>query len=100
MNMLLYAPGVLLVLLMGTGWVETIVCLSICAGVQLLLGLPFLSTYPTEYLSRSFDLGRVFMFKWTVNLKFLPEDIFVGKPLSLVLLALTIIGSIGSLDYI
>lgn len=75
MNMLLYAPGVLLVLLLGTGLKETTVCLCICAGVQLVLGLPFLTTYPLEYISQSFDLGRVFMHKWTVNLKFLPEEV-------------------------
>lgn len=46
MNMLLYAPGILLVLLMGTGIKETIICLSICAITQLVLGYPFLTTYP------------------------------------------------------
>jgi alpha-1,3-mannosyltransferase len=92
MNMLLYAPGVLLLLLMGTGFMETIVCLSICAGVQLLLGYPFLSTFPVEYLKKSFELDRVFMHQWTVNFKFLPEHIFVGKPLSIFLLLLTVLG--------
>jgi alpha-1,3-mannosyltransferase len=46
MNMLLYSPGILLVLLMGNGFKETIICLSICAITQLVLGYPFLSTYP------------------------------------------------------
>lgn len=92
MNMLLYAPGVLLVLLMGTGYLETFVCLSICAVVQVVLGWPFLSTYPVQYLQKAFELSRVFTYKWTVNFKFLSEEVFVGKPLSLLLLALTIIG--------
>eukprot|EP01032_Pedospumella_encystans_P011344 gene11344-13193_t len=95
MNMLLYAPGVLLVLLMGTGYVETIVCLSICAGVQLVLGYPFLSTYPKQYLMKSFELNRVFTYKWTVNFKFLPEDVFVAKPLSILLLVLTVIAFVA-----
>ena len=34
-----------------------------------MLALPFLTTYPVEYLKGAFDLGRVFMFKWTVNYK-------------------------------
>ena len=34
-----------------------------------MLALPFLTTYPVEYLKGAFDLGRVFMFKWTVNFK-------------------------------
>lgn len=92
MNMLLYAPGVLLVLLMGTGYIETIVCLSICAGAQVLLGLPFLTTYPVQYLMKAFELNRVFTYKWTVNYKFLPEEVFVAKPLSLLLLGLTVLG--------
>ena len=32
------------------------------------------------------------MFKWTVNWKFLPEDVFVGKELSILLLLLTVVG--------
>lgn len=92
MNMFLLAPGILLVLLMGTGFAETVVCLSICAAVQLVLGYPFLSTHPAEYLSRSFELGRVFTYQWTVNLKFLPEHVFVDKRLSVLLLVLTVAG--------
>lgn len=98
MNMLLYAPGVLLVLLMGTGILETIVCLSICAGLQLALGWPFLSTYPIQYLAKSFELNRVFTYKWTVNFKFLPEHVFTGKPLSIILLALTVLGNTRKVD--
>jgi alpha-1,3-mannosyltransferase len=90
MNMLLQAPGVLLVLLLATGLQETFVCLSICAVVQLVLGLPFLTTFPLEYLQRAFDLGRVFMHKWTVNFKFLDEEIFISKWLSIALLLLTV----------
>lgn len=90
--MLLHAPGVLLILLMGTGVKETVWCLSICAGVQLVLGYPFLSTFPIEYLTKSFELGRVFMYKWTVNLKFLPEEQFLSKALSIFLLVLTALG--------
>lgn len=94
MNMLLYAPGVLLILLMANGLTETIVCLSICAGLQLVLGIPFLTTYPVQYISKSFELGRVFMHKWTVNYRFVPEDIFVSKTMSIVLLAATVLGYI------
>jgi alpha-1,3-mannosyltransferase len=95
MNMLLYSPGILLCLLLSTGIYETFICLTICAAWQLILGYPFLSTYPMEYLKNSFDIGRVFMFKWTVNFKFLPEDIFVSKPLSVGLLLLTVLGKLS-----
>ena len=57
---------------------------------QLLLGAPFLLHHPVAYLVRSFELGRVFKFEWTVNFKFLSEEIFVSPVLSVVLLALTV----------
>ena len=37
---------------------------------------------------QAFELDRVFFYKWTVNWKFLPEDIFVSKALSIVLFIL------------
>ena len=92
MNMLLYAPGLLLVLLIACGVQETIVCLSICATIQLILGYPFLSTYPLSYISRSFDLGREFMYEWTVNFKCVPEEMFRHKIFSVVLLVATVAG--------
>jgi alpha-1,3-mannosyltransferase len=92
MNMLLYAPGVLLVLLSGTGLYETVICLILCALVQLVLGMPFLMTFPVEYVMRSFDIGRVFLYEWTVNFRFLNEEIFVSKPLSFFLLGATLLG--------
>jgi alpha-1,3-mannosyltransferase len=99
MNMLLYSPGILLCLLLSTGFYETFICLAICAVWQLILGYPFLSTYPIDYLKNSFDIGRVFMFKWTVNFKFLPEEIFVSKPLSIGLLLMTVIGKTLLTDF-
>lgn len=45
------------------------------AGIllQALLGAPFLLHAPGSYLQKAFELSRVFMHKWTVNLQFLPE---------------------------
>ena len=92
MNMLLYAPGILLVLLLGTSGVgETALCLSICALIQIIIGAPFLLSFPLEYISRAFDLNRTFEYQWTVNLKFLSEEVFVSKKLSVLLLALTVL---------
>ena len=61
-----------------------------CA-LQLLLGAPFLLEHPVAYVARSFELGRVFKFEWTVNFKFLGEDAFVSPVLSVILLALTVL---------
>eukprot|EP00568_Trieres_chinensis_P016891 CAMPEP_0183327710 /NCGR_PEP_ID=MMETSP0160_2-20130417/83906_1 /TAXON_ID=2839 ORGANISM="Odontella Sinensis, Strain Grunow 1884" /NCGR_SAMPLE_ID=MMETSP0160_2 /ASSEMBLY_ACC=CAM_ASM_000250 /LENGTH=241 /DNA_ID=CAMNT_0025495851 /DNA_START=142 /DNA_END=867 /DNA_ORIENTATION=- len=89
MNVLLFAPGLLLLLLQSsTNLIETAVCLSICAAIQLILGAPFLTTHPVSYIRKAFEFDRVFFYKWTVNLKFLPEETFVSKRLSLLLLAL------------
>ncbi|GAB0091699.1 Lethal(2)neighbour of tid protein [Sergentomyia squamirostris] len=79
MNILLFAPAILLLYITNLGYMKTAVQLAICAGIQLFLGAPFLLTHPIEYIKGSFDLGRVFLHKWTVNYRFLPEDIFVDK---------------------
>lgn len=92
MNLFLMAPGVLVVLWLGTGLLETLVCLSLCAGVQLAVGAPFLLEFPVSYISRAFEFSRVFKHEWTVNLKFLDEPTFVSKPVSLLLLLLTLAG--------
>ena len=86
MNILLMAPSVFMLLLMGAQRITTFVSLLIAASIQLILGAPFLVTFPWSYLSRSFDLGRQFMYKWTVNFRFLPEDIFLSRQLSIGLL--------------
>jgi alpha-1,3-mannosyltransferase len=58
---------------------------------KLVLGAPFLLTFPISYIHRSFDLGRQFFYIWTVNWKFLPEEIFLDKRFQLGLLALHLI---------
>lgn len=116
MNVLLFAPGLLLLLLQSSpGIMETIICLGICAALQIILGAPFLCTYPVSYIRKAFEFDRVFFHKWTVNWKvsmvcrnynsslpvtthrthffaiaiqFLPEDIFTGKTISVFLLSL------------
>jgi alpha-1,3-mannosyltransferase len=87
MNVLLFAPGLLLLLLQkNQSLLGTIRHLSVCASVQLALGWPFLTTYPISYVKKAFEFDRVFFFMWTVNWKFLPEEMFVSKPWALVLL--------------
>lgn len=53
------------------------VAAAIC--LQLVLGLPFLTQYPVEYISKSFELSRVFLLEWSVNWSFLPEEYFKSK---------------------
>ena len=65
--------------------------LAICATVQAVLALPFLLESPLNYLKGAFDLGRVFLFKWTVNWRFLPEEVFVHRGFHAALLAAHVI---------
>lgn len=54
----------------------------------MLLGLPFWRHNARAYVSRAFELTRVFLFKWTVNWRFLGEDIFLSPAFSIALLIL------------
>lgn len=104
MNILLFAPAILLLYIVNLGYRDTIKQLSICALIQLILGAPFLLTYPVEYLKGSFNFSRVFEHKWTVNYRFLPVEMFVNKYFHVVLLAahvcLLIVFIIPSYKYI
>jgi alpha-1,3-mannosyltransferase len=91
MNILLFAPAILLLYITNVGYLKTVVQLSICAAVQLAIGAPFLLTHPWEYLKGSFDLGRVFEYKWTVNYRFLSREVFESRTLHLSLLALHVL---------
>ncbi|KAF5206526.1 Dol-P-Man:Man(5)GlcNAc(2)-PP-Dol alpha-1,3-mannosyltransferase [Thalictrum thalictroides] len=82
MNVLLYAPPLLLLMLKGMSISGVISALASAALVQVLLGLPFLLAYPVAYISKAFNLGRVFIHFWSVNFKFVPEEVFVSKQFS------------------
>ncbi|KAK2583997.1 hypothetical protein KPH14_006456 [Odynerus spinipes] len=93
MNILLFAPALLVAYLCILGKLKTVIHLFICAVIQVILGLPFLLHNPIAYIKGAFNLGRVFEFKWTVNWRFLPEEIFVNPyfHISLLLLHLLLI---------
>lgn len=87
MNILLYFPALLLTLLLTTGLIPTIFYLSLTLLSVLLPSLPFLRTYPAPYLKNAFNLGRQFLYKWTVNWRFIPEYDFLSAPFARLLLA-------------
>lgn len=93
MNCILFAPGYAVVLLYfgGGGLPYVLRHATLCGLVQVALALPFLRANATGYISRSFDLGRVFFYEWTVNFKFLSPERFQSKELSLALLAATLV---------
>ncbi|KAJ4810650.1 hypothetical protein LUZ62_023216 [Rhynchospora pubera] len=88
MNVLLFAPPLLLLMLKGLSFKGVFLSLLGACLLQINLGLPFLSSYPMEYISRAFNLGRVFIHFWSVNFKFVPEKVFISKEFASALLFL------------
>ncbi|XP_052819413.1 dol-P-Man:Man(5)GlcNAc(2)-PP-Dol alpha-1,3-mannosyltransferase-like [Mya arenaria] len=86
MNILLFAPGLLYLLLVTQGTIGTVKNLIICAIPQIVLAIPFLQENPHGYINMSFNLGRQFFYKWTVNWRLVPEDIFLNRHFQIVLL--------------
>lgn len=110
MSVLLIAPAFGLILLASTGLLHTIRLGLIIVGVQvsfrptqgeysrrtdadrwcveMSMGLPFLLKDWHAYLSRAFELTRVFIPFWSVNWRFLPDDVFLSSKFAVLLLAL------------
>jgi len=87
MNVLLFVPAYGLLLVERFGFVRALPHVGLCVVVQLLLGLPFLPVNAVSYARGAFDFGRRFFYVWTVNLKFLPEHVFLDRRLAAGLLA-------------
>jgi alpha-1,3-mannosyltransferase len=93
MNILLYLPGILVITFKTIGLAETGIHLWAIATIQVWLGLPFIFPHPRSYFSNAFDFSRQFLYKWTVNWRFVPEEVFLSKKFALSLL----VGHLGVL---
>lgn len=78
MSALLYLPGILVVLFKRHGLAATVRHLLVLAFTQIVLARSFLVEDAHSYLQNAFDLSRVFMYKWTVNWRFLDEQTFLS----------------------
>jgi alpha-1,3-mannosyltransferase len=87
MSALLYAPGLLAVLLHAGGAAFAARHIALCAAVCFVLGAPFLWHAPREYISAAFNLGRAFEQRWSVNWAFLPPSAFSSRAFAAALLA-------------
>lgn len=78
MSILLYLPGLLVILFRRRGLVSTCRHIMTIVAIQTMLASPFLSEDTWAYLNAAFDLSRVFMYKWTVNWRFVDEETFLS----------------------
>lgn len=78
MNVLLFAPGVLVACLVAAKRHE--VATGVVAGLllQAVVAAPFLAVAPGSYLTRAFEFSRAFFYKWTVNWRMVPEATFLS----------------------
>lgn len=88
MNNLLFLPGICVVFMRNLKIPQTIFQFIVIFLTQVLVGYEFLSTYPAEYLSKAFEFNRKFFHKWTVNFRFLDEDLFLNDNFHKALLGL------------
>ncbi|KAJ5817718.1 Glycosyltransferase ALG3 [Penicillium robsamsonii] len=90
MTLVLLVPAIAVITLLSLGLVRSISLGAMAVLIQVLLAVPFLQTNSTGYLSRAFELSRQFLFKWTVNWRFVGEETFLSREFSVGLLVLHI----------
>jgi alpha-1,3-mannosyltransferase len=95
MSLLLVLPAVGIVLLLGSGSATGLQLAVMMGLVQALIAVPFLANNPWGYLGRAFELSRQFFFKWTVNWRFVGEEVFLSRGFSMVLLGLHVAVLLG-----
>jgi alpha-1,3-mannosyltransferase len=86
MNVLLFFPAFGLILFKSLGAWKTSFNILLAIFIQIVFALPFLMEYPKSYFARAFEFSRVFIYKWTVNWKFLDEKIFISREFAGILL--------------
>ena len=86
MSILLYLPGLLVILFKRKGLFHTIIHMVILVMTQILFAIPFLKEDAWAYVQSAFNLGRVFLYKWTVNWRFIEEDVFLSSRFAIALL--------------
>ena len=87
MSLALAAPGAAVVLFQALESRRALSNLNIMLQVQIVLGYPFWTVNGKAYFGKAFELGRQFLFKWTVNWRFVGEERFLTREFALSLLA-------------
>ena len=88
MNVLLFIPGIYLILSRSEGiWKGTYYIIQIFL-MQLVIGLPFIQHNAMSYFNKAFEFKREFLFKWSVNWNYLGEETATNPKFALALLCL------------
>ncbi|KAF2808232.1 Lethal(2)neighbour of Tid protein [Mytilinidion resinicola] len=87
MTVLLPLPAIGIVLLQALGTTPAVTQAFVMFQGAVAYGYPFLHYHTPSYLARAFEFTRQFMYKWTVNWKFVDEETFLSRPFALSLLA-------------
>jgi alpha-1,3-mannosyltransferase len=85
MPLLLALPAIGVVLFLARGVGASFKQAWLMAQLQVIIAFPFLANI-IGYLSRAFEFSRQFLFKWTVNWRFVGEDVFLSREFSVSLL--------------
>jgi alpha-1,3-mannosyltransferase len=86
MSLLLALPAVGIMLFLARGVQAGLKQAWLMAQLQIVMAFPFLPTNWMGYLSRAFEFSRQFLFKWTVNWRFVGEETFLSNAFSTSLL--------------
>lgn len=95
MNALLYLPAVLIILswlnFRGKGFLLRMGALvSFGVALQFLIGYPFIKEDIFAYFATAFNFKRKFLYIWSINWQFIPQEIFESDIFSTSLLVLQI----------
>lgn len=86
MSLLLALPALGIVLLLTRGVAIGLRQAWLMVQLQIVIALPFISVNWAGYLQRAFEFSRQFFFKWTVNWRFVGEEVFLSREFSISLL--------------
>jgi len=82
MSLLLALPAIGVVLYLGRGPKGATSLAVLMFQVQVAIAAPFVVKHSKSYVGRAFELSRVFLYKWTVNWRFVGEDFFLSTAFS------------------
>lgn len=76
MNVVLFLPGIFYIYIKKKGPIFLISQIILILLIQILMGLPFILTYPLSYLKGAYNVTRVFDLSESINWQFLSLDTF------------------------